>query len=125
MLSGKRRQDVVALGAWPVEYHPSDSGPTAWKNVRDKGTFDVPLRCLMSTDTANLFSAGRLADGDGGAGGAIRVMGTSFGTGQAAGVAAALSVGSSIDVEAIQRELKQQGALLDAFDLPPIDLQTL
>ena len=125
VLSGMRHEDVVALGAWPVEYHPSGGGPTAWKDVKDKGTFDVPLRCLMSTDTANLFSAGRLADGDGGAGGAIRVMGTSFATGQAAGVAAALSAGGSMNIEAIQRELKRQGASLNAGDLPPTDLQTL
>src|SRR3984893_9402361 len=48
---------------------------------------DIPLRTLCSKDTPNLFVGGRLTDGDSYAGGSLRVMGTSFGTGHAAGVA--------------------------------------
>ena len=55
----------------------------------DGDVYDIPLRCLMSADTPNLFAVGRTADGDRQAGASIRVMGTAFATGQAAGVAAA------------------------------------
>ncbi len=88
--SGARHDDVIALGAWPIEYHPEDDQPVIWKLIQDDGTFDIPLRALTSQNTPNLYGAGRLVDGDGGGGSALRVMGTSFATGQAAGVAAAL-----------------------------------
>ena len=54
-----------------------------------QGHQPIPLRCLASRDTANLFAAGRLADADQKAGASVRVMGTAFATEQAAGVAAA------------------------------------
>ena len=45
--------------------------------------------------------------------GSVRVMGTGFATGQAAGVAAALTLNhDQYDVKAIQTELKNQGALI-------------
>ena len=49
-------------------------------------------RCAawLSRDTANLFAAGRVVDADRQAGASLRVMGTAFATGQAAGVAAAM-----------------------------------
>ncbi len=87
------QEDVVALGSWPPEYHPSNGGPIEWKTIKDNLTFDIPLRALSSIDTANLFAAGRLVDGDRSAGSAMRVMGTSFATGQAACLAAALHGG--------------------------------
>jgi len=110
---GARFDDVIALGAWPMEYHPADGGPVIWKAVKDQGTFDIPLRTLTSQNTANLFAAGRLVDGDGGGGGAMRVMGTSFATGQAAGVAAALlATTGGLDIRAIQTTLMDHGACL-------------
>ena len=116
---GTRHSDVVALGAWPMEYHPGGGEPTVWKDIKDKGTFDIPLRTLMSVDTRNLFSAGRLADGDSGGGGAIRVMGTSFATGHAAGVSAAhYARTGGLSVREIQAVLREQGALIDGDNLP-------
>jgi hypothetical protein len=52
-----------------------------------------------------------LTDGDSYAGGSLRVMGTSFGTGHAAGVAAALYAQSKEpDYLAVQKELVRQNA---------------
>ena len=42
----------------------------------------------------------------------MRVMGTSFATGQAAGVAAALQSLGTTDTKAVQTELERQGAKL-------------
>ena len=110
---GARFDDVIALGAWPMEYHPGGGKPVIWKDVKDKGTFDIPLRTVMSKYSPNLFSAGRLVDGDKGGGGAMRVMGTSFATGHGAGVAAALLASSgAVHARAVQKELKTQGAQL-------------
>src|SRR5260370_7668505 len=73
-----------------MEYHTEPGQPTVWRMVHENSTYDIPLRTLCSKDTPNLFVGGRLTDGDGYAGGSLRVMGTSFGTGHGAGVAAAL-----------------------------------
>jgi hypothetical protein len=55
----------------------------------------------------------RAVDGDRGAGASLRVMGTAFATGQAAGVAAAVVArDADVDVAAMRRELDRQGARL-------------
>jgi subtilisin family serine protease len=88
------------------------------------GAYDIPLRCLMSADTPNLFAGGRTADGDRQAGASIRVMGTAFATGQAAGVAAAvLAQNGAVDPVAVRNILLTQNALIDRNAMPaPIDI---
>ena len=54
------------------------------------------------------------------AGASLRVMGTAFATGQAAGVVAACQArGGSLDTAEVRRILSNQGALLDPADMPP------
>lgn len=97
-----------------------------WKTIKENGTFDIPLRALMSQNSPNLFAAGRLVDGDGGGGSALRVMGTSFATGQAAGVAAALTArGPALEAAAVQRELRRQGAILHDDQTPLVATEPL
>jgi len=94
-----------------IEYHTEPGQPTIWRMVHENSTYDIPLRTLCSKDTPNLFVGGRLTDGDGYAGGSLRVMGTSFGTGQGAGVAAALYAQSKgRDYTSVQQELVHQNA---------------
>ena len=52
--------------------------------------YDIPLDALHSIDRDNLWAAGRLVSSDADAYCSLRVMGTAFATGHAAGVAAAL-----------------------------------
>jgi len=81
--------------------------------VHENSTYDIPLRTLCSEDTPNLFVGGRLTDGDSYAGGSLRVMGTSFGTGHGAGVAAAVYAQSQeSDYISVQRELVRQNVHL-------------
>jgi len=62
----------------------------------------------------NLFAAGRTADADRMAGASLRVMGTAFATGQAAGAAAAMLADSgTVAPEALRTRLRAQGALID------------
>jgi hypothetical protein len=115
VLQGRRDPDAVAVGAWPVEYHPGAGVPSIWEYIADGGTYDIPLDAVVSADTANLFAAGRLLDGDRGAAASLRVMGTSFGTGQAAGVAAARTSAHSAtpaSVQEVRNELQCQDARL-------------
>ncbi|MBV8392199.1 MAG: FAD-dependent oxidoreductase, partial [Alphaproteobacteria bacterium] len=80
--------------------------------------YEIPLCCLMSRDTPNLFAAGRTADADRQAGASLRVMGTAFATGQAAGIAAAgFAQSGKVDAQEVRRSLVRQGALIDATEL--------
>jgi len=119
-----RHDDTIALGAWGVEWHDRKTFESTMQLPPDGGAYDIPLRCLMSVDTPNLFAAGRTADGDRQAGASIRVMGTAFATGQAAGVAAAaLAQSGAIDPAAIRDTLLGQNALIDRNAMPaPIDI---
>ena len=78
--------------------------------VHENSTYDIPLRTLCSKDTPNLFVGGRLTDGDSYAGGSLRVMGTSFGTGHAAGVAAIYAQSQGSESIIVQKELVRQNA---------------
>lgn len=111
--SRARFDDCIALGAWGAEWHDRDTLASSMEFAPEKGFYEIPLSCLQSADTYNLFAAGRTADGDRKAGAAIRVMGTALATGQAAGVAAALGA----DPASVRAELRRQGAALDAGDL--------
>jgi hypothetical protein len=117
---GRRTDDCVALGAWGVEWHDRKTFESSFIYPPDGGTYDIPLGCLRSVDTSNLFAAGRTADGDRQAGASLRVMGTAFATGQAAGVAAACHArGGSLDATEVRKVLASQGALLDPAEMPP------
>jgi hypothetical protein len=122
--NGVRHDDTVALGAWGVEWHDRATFESTMQLPPHGGSYDIPLRCLRSADTQNLFAAGRTADGDRQAGASIRVMGTAFATGQAAGVAAAaFAQNGAIDVAAVRKTLLSQNALLDRDAMPgPISI---
>jgi FAD dependent oxidoreductase len=121
--TGARFADCVALGAWASEFHNAATPDSSFEKP-PRETYDIPLRALMSRDVANLFAAGRTADGDRIAGASMRVMGTAFATGHAAGVAAAqLAANGSVSAPEVRKALAAQGALLDAENLPePVQL---
>ncbi len=105
--------DAVAIGAWPIESHPGPGLPLEWTYIGDPGFYGIPLDVLRSRNTPNLFAGGRAVDGDRGAGASLRVMGTAFATGQAAGVAAAFTArAGDTDGPAVRGELNRQGARL-------------
>lgn len=123
LLQNTTFNDVIALGAWGMEFH--DEEDENWESTfkfPPHGTFEIPLRCLRSIDTRNLFAAGRCVDADQYAGSAVRVMGTALATGQAAGVAASIYARShgkcEVDVKDVRACLLANGALLDAKRLP-------
>ena len=117
VLSARMFEDTVALGGWPVEYHGGPGTPSIWKRIAGDRAYGIPLRSLHAGDRVNLFAAGRTVDADPFAFSSLRVMGTSFATGQAAGVAAAyVAAGADAGPAAVRAELRRQGAILE---LPP------
>lgn len=112
VLAGRRRDDGIARGGWPIEIHPAP-GKVSYQSIRDRSWYDIPYGALAAADRENLWAAGRAVGCDALAFGSARVMGTAFGTGHAAGVSAALwAAGRHHQVPAIQAELRRQGALL-------------
>ncbi|OZC87755.1 FAD-dependent oxidoreductase [Rhodococcus sp. 05-340-1] len=106
-------ENAVAIGAWPMEYHPGAGRPSTWTFIGEPGYFPITLGCLQSTNRSNLYAAGRTLDGDRQAGASVRVMGTAFATGQASGVAAAQqALTTQCTTESVRGELQRQGARL-------------
>ncbi len=113
VLDARIGPDAVALGGWPVELHPAPGSPSIWKRLRDDGAYGIGLDALRSATHRNLFAAGRAIDADADAFGSVRVMGTAFATGHAAGVAAALFADrGAAEVHAVRGELLRQDAIL-------------
>lgn len=125
VLKGARFNDSIALGAWGTEFHSAETMESVFKLPGGNGVYEIPLGAVTSVDTANLFAAGRTADGDQMGGASLRVMGTAFATGQGCGVAAAQYAHKADSfVGEIQAALRKQGALIDGDDLPdPVPLQ--
>jgi hypothetical protein len=117
-MAGHRAPDTIALGTWGVEWHDRVTYESSFEAPPGDGTYDIPLSCLMSVDTPNLFAAGRTADGDRRAGASLRVMGTAFATGQAAGVAAAYyAQNKGVDVDEVRSSLREQGAVVASSEI--------
>ncbi|MBS0538966.1 MAG: FAD-dependent oxidoreductase [Proteobacteria bacterium] len=114
VVDGRAVGDGIGLGAWGVEWHDRKTFESTFAYPPDMGCFEIPLGCLTSVDTPNLFAGGRIIDADQRAGASVRVMGTAFATGQAAGVAAAcVASEGKADVRTVRTRLLGQGALLD------------
>jgi hypothetical protein len=90
ILSGTRHSDDIALATWPLEFRETNRGPKLRYPEGDLPA-GIPFGCLVPVGFDNLFTAGRCLSCDHEAQASIRVMGTCFATGQAAGIAAALA----------------------------------
>ncbi|WP_263730730.1 FAD-dependent oxidoreductase [Cellulomonas sp. SG140] len=95
ILEQRRFPDTVAFGGWSIDLHPVagmyDPGAGAKQRFSD-GIFEIPYRCLYSTNVSNMLMAGRDVSATHIAFGATRVMATCGAMGEAAGTAAALCV---------------------------------
>jgi len=117
VLEGRRFDDAVAQGTYPIDIHNPD-GPGilferldgTWTRVagdgavtkgrwdgaadgapaRDTLCYGIPYRCLVPRGLSNVLAAGRCAGAEHDAAGAVRVMVNCMQLGQAAGTAAAM-----------------------------------
>jgi hypothetical protein len=99
VLAGRRRDDEVAVSAWPIEL---------WEDHR-RARFEhpaepcsIPLGALVSRSTPNLGLAGRCLSASHEAHGALRVIGTALATGEAIGVAAALAADAGVPLAEVE-----------------------
>ncbi len=113
VLSRRKRPDGVARGGWKPEIHKDANKMAEYLEVSEGSWFDIPLGALQCASIGNLFGAGRLISSEETAFAAVRVMGTCFATGHAAGVAAALQAKEGrADAARVRAELERQGALV-------------
>jgi hypothetical protein len=119
VLSARKFPDVIARSAYPIDIHDPRGAGTLLQRVPFGEAYDIPLRCLLPQRVDQVLVAGRCISGTHEAQSSYRVMPVCMATGQAAGVAAALSAqrgkpARDLPVEDIQGELLRQGANLRA-----------
>jgi hypothetical protein len=91
LLRGAEFPDAVAIAAWPMELRETASGPRL-RFPTNGQPCGIPLRALRARDDEALFMAGRCISCSHEAQASVRVIGTCLATGEAAGLAAALTV---------------------------------
>ncbi len=118
--SGARFDDAIAVGAWPIDIHPTNGFVGVHPHKENPpAPYEIPYRCLIPLEVDQLLVAGKPISTTHQAHGSTRVQGTSLATGQAAGVAAALSVKRNVrprdlDPQLVRTELLLQGAVIAA-----------
>jgi FAD-dependent oxidoreductase family protein len=141
VLSGRRFEDAIANGTYPVDIHHADgSGITfrylngtekiiaergmpaetgRWRDPlpEDPTFYQIPFRTLVQERVPNLVLAGRMLDADKIAFSAVRVMVNMNQTGEAAGVACALAIQDNqaigeIAPESLRKALAEGGSIM-------------
>ncbi len=115
VVSGKIFEDAIASGGHPVDIHPI---PPEIENMdMNHWRFHIPYRALVPRGVSNLLVAGRCISATRIAAGAIRPTAQCMAMGEAAGIAAAMLVGTDIaakdiDVAALRARLTEVGAVI-------------
>lgn len=91
ILESRSGDQAVANSTWPIELRETARGPRLLY-PHEPTACGIPLGCLRARDLENVFIAGRCVSATHRAQASIRVMGTALATGQAAGIAAALTL---------------------------------
>jgi len=113
VLDGKSFDDEIAKCSYPIDIHdPKGKGTTFRPLTRPYG---IPYRCLIPNKIENLIVAGRPISVDHEAFSSTRVMPTCMAVGEAAGIAASLSVKrkaspAKINAEEVRQFLVKFGA---------------
>ena len=116
--TGTRKDDVVVHKAWfLIDIHNPSGGGQAEGHSQPAIPYDIPYRSLLPGGLENLLTCGRCISGTPRAHASYRVMGVCLATGQAAGIAAALSAKEGVtpralDIKALQSALIEAGAVL-------------
>jgi hypothetical protein len=118
IIEGRTVADPIALGAWPIDIHPSDGRVGVHPHKEDPpAPYGIPLRALLVRNMSNVLVAGRCLSATHEAHGSTRVSGTAMATGQAAGTLAAMAAARSVDPRSVcyadlARMLVGQGVVL-------------
>ena len=119
VLEARKFPDGIARGCYDIDIHNPAGAGTVIKSLPPGESYDIPYRCLCPHGFENLLVAGRPISATHEAHSSVRIMGIAAAVGEAAGVAAAMSVDedksiSKIDVTALRQRLLARGANLSA-----------
>ncbi len=111
ILTARRGDTDVGMGAFPIDIHRQDNGMECERILTG---YHIPWECLMAESLHNCFAAGRCVSSDFEANASLRISMTCMSTGHAAGVMAAVYAadGKNFRYENVARILKEQGAIL-------------
>ncbi|WP_422081085.1 FAD-dependent oxidoreductase [Ulvibacterium sp.] len=120
-MSAKIFDDQIFLCGAPIEDHrKSDDGKseTFWQYVPNGGTYGVPYGTIVPKESTNAWVVGRCFSATHDAHASCRSMAQTMSMGQAAGIAAVLSLNSDqepkhIDIPKLQDSLIKLGAVLE------------
>ena len=127
--AGRKFDDAIARGVFYLDAHKPDDDKRTYilsKTEQQVPPYQIPLRSLIPKGGKNLLAAGRCFSADQLALSSARVMTTGSMVGQAAGIAAAMSVEKKceprdLDFLAVRKAVEVRGAKLevrtDAFGL--------
>jgi len=123
-LSAARFDDVVLICGAPIEDHRATADgedETHWAYVDQGKAYDVPYRTLVAKGRDELWVVGRCFSATHDAHASCRSMGQTMSMGQAAGVAAAMSLSGDcgardIPIRSLQNKLIEIGAVLRTPD---------
>lgn len=123
-MAAKTFDDQIFLCGAPIEDHRKGgdgSSETFWQYVPNGGAYGVPYGTIVPKESNNTWVAGRCFSATHDAHASCRSMAQTMSMGQAAGVAAVLSLdkdldAKNIDVQQLQDSLIQLGAILQMPD---------
>lgn len=105
LMRSRRFDDAIATGCWYLDLHPNKTTLNGANDFDPKKVqpepYDIPFRSLVPQKIGNLLVAGRCHSATRGAHASTRVTVTAMAMGEAAGVAAAMSLKTNIDVAAL------------------------
>jgi hypothetical protein len=116
VLGARTFPDGVVRARFPVDIH-DPKGHAGDSSRRPADYYEIPYRCLLPKGVENLLVAGRPISATHEAHASLRVMPICMGTGQAAGLAAALSLREGVtpralDPALLRGELRQVSVLI-------------
>lgn len=120
-LNARRFDDRILLCGAPIEDHRQNNKgeqETVWAYIPGGNAYDVPYRTLVPKGRDEIWVAGRCFSATHDAHASCRSMGQTLSMGQAAGLAASLSLETdagarSIDIATLQMKLSDLGAVLE------------
>ncbi|AEF95407.1 glucose-inhibited division protein A [Desulfotomaculum nigrificans CO-1-SRB] len=124
VLENRDFPDRIAFGSYPIDIQATD--PNFRGNVIGAPTgYAIPFRCIVPRRVENLLVVGRAASFDSLPHGSARVIPVGMATGQAAGVAAALSLETNASFAAMAKNTYLVGQLQQRLMNQGVDLKPL
>lgn len=115
--AGRKFKDTIGQACFPVDIHHPDGKSQQHIDIGGDGAYDLPYRALIPKGFKNLLAAGRCLSATPYAHGATRNMAPCMTTGEAAGIAAALSTQANVScpdlpIGLLQSRLREGGVYL-------------